>query len=84
MRQKNDHIILCLCRNYQNVRRFYNIEDIRNYLIMHGFKEWYTRWIWHGEWNNEGSTNATINDESSGELKWGHRATGWIGRLKYL
>jgi UDP-N-acetylmuramate-alanine ligase len=57
MRQRGDQTVLCLCRDCQNVRRFRNIEEIRNHLIKCGFKEWYTRWVWQGEPKDERSIN---------------------------
>jgi Transposase-associated domain len=45
MRQSMTQIILCSCRNCQNVRRFQDVEKIRNHLIRRGFKERYTRWV---------------------------------------
>jgi Transposase-associated domain len=79
MRQRGHHTVLCLYRDCQNVCRFQNVEEIRNHLIRRGFKEWYTRWVWHGESYDERSTNAGTsvgfvadledisNDKSSGE-----------------
>jgi Transposase-associated domain len=32
-------------------------KKIRNYLIRRKFKEQYTRWVWHGESNDERSIN---------------------------
>jgi Transposase-associated domain len=57
MRQTSAQTILCLCRECQNVRRFQDVEEIRNHLIRRRFKERYTRWVWNGECNGEGSTN---------------------------
>jgi Transposase-associated domain len=84
MRQRGDQIVLCPCRDCQNIRRFWKIKEIRNYLIRHGFKEQYTRWVWHGESYDERSTNVSTSvgfvadledishDESSGKniKKW--------------
>jgi hypothetical protein len=30
---------------------------------MHGLKERYTRWVWHGKCNDEGSTNVRTSME---------------------
>jgi Transposase-associated domain len=63
--------ILYPCRDFQNLRRFQNIKEVRVHLIRRGFKERYTQWLWHGE-NFEASINvgrseAVLNSESDGE-----------------
>jgi Transposase-associated domain len=63
MRQSIAWIILCPCRDYQNIHRFQDNEEIRNHLIRRGFKERYTQWAWHGECNDEESTNVTTSME---------------------
>jgi Transposase-associated domain len=39
MRQTRARIILCSCRDCQNVRIFQDVEEIKKYLIRRGFKE---------------------------------------------
>jgi Transposase-associated domain len=84
MRQRGDQIVLYPCRDCHNVRRFQNVEEIKNHLIRRGFKERYTRWVCHGESYDEKSINVGTSvgfvadledishDESSGEniKKW--------------
>jgi Transposase-associated domain len=77
MSQKCDQIIFCPCRDCQNLRRFRNIEEVRVHLIRRGFKERYTKLIWHGdnseEYINVGTSRDVLNsetivhDESGGE-----------------
>jgi Transposase-associated domain len=66
-----NQIIFYPCRDFQNLRRFQNIKEVRVHLIRRGFKERYTQWLWHGE-NFEASINvgrseAVLNSESDGE-----------------
>jgi Transposase-associated domain len=49
MKRRGDRTILCPCRDCENLRRFRNVEEVREHLIHRGFKERYTRWIWHGK-----------------------------------
>jgi Transposase-associated domain len=70
MSQRDDQIILCPGRDCQNLQRFQNIGEIRVHLIMRGFKERYTRWIWHGEnlkQLNVGTSRVISNAESEGK-----------------
>ena len=39
----------CPCRDCNNNQKWSNPVQVRNHLIRRGFKQDYTRWIWHGE-----------------------------------
>lgn len=44
-------VMLCPCRDCNNLKKFSNPIQVRNHLIRRGFKHHYKRWIWHGESN---------------------------------
>lgn len=42
-------MISCPCCDCKNLRKYRSSELIKEHLIRRGFKNGYTRWIWHGE-----------------------------------
>lgn len=41
--------ITCPCRDCYNLKKYPNIDTVREHLFRRGFMEDYTKWIWHGE-----------------------------------
>ena len=64
MRRRGDETILCPCSDCENLRRFRDVREVRGHLIRRGFKERYTRWVWHGECFEE-SANAEASKASN-------------------
>lgn len=64
MRRRGDETILCPCSDCENLRRFRDVREVRGHLIRRGFKERYTRWVWHGECFEE-SANAESSKASN-------------------
>ena len=64
MRRTDDPSLLCPCRDCENTRRFRDVEEVRYHLIRRGFKQRYTRWVWHGECFEE-SANAESSKASN-------------------
>jgi Transposase-associated domain len=87
--KKGDQTILYPCRDCQNLRIFRNVKEVRVHLIRHGFKERYTKQIWHGdnseEYMNVGMSRDVLNsetivhDESGGENIYFFWIVGLIG-----
>jgi Transposase-associated domain len=71
MRNRGAQTLICFCQDYQNLRRFGNIKQVRDHLIRRRCMDRYTRWVRHGE-NIETIDNITnikniIRDESEGD-----------------
>ncbi|XP_019168110.1 PREDICTED: uncharacterized protein LOC109163850 [Ipomoea nil] len=49
MSKKGEDFIVCPCCDCQNFKRYRSSDEVKSHLIRRGFKEGYTRWIWHGE-----------------------------------
>ena len=63
MTRTGDVAILCPCVDCHNSKKSGDLADVRSHLVRRGFKERYTRWVWHGERPEEsacaGSSRAT-------------------------
>ncbi|KAL8155839.1 hypothetical protein AgCh_001037 [Apium graveolens] len=46
--RKEDRIT-CPCHDCYNLKKYPNIDTVREHLFCRGFMEDYTKWIWHGE-----------------------------------
>ncbi|KAL8107464.1 hypothetical protein AgCh_024030 [Apium graveolens] len=44
-----EDMITCPCRDCYNLKKYPNIDTVREHLFHRGFMEDYTKWIWHGE-----------------------------------
>ncbi|KAK1348917.1 hypothetical protein POM88_054909 [Heracleum sosnowskyi] len=61
-------IILCPCHDCNNLKKYRSVETVQDHLIRRGFKQNYTRWIWHGEGlHSDGTSDRKY---VSGEIVW--------------
>ena len=49
MRRTGDVAILCPCVDCRNNIKSGDLVKVKRHLVCRGFKEGYTRWVWHGE-----------------------------------
>ena len=64
MRRTGDVAILCPCVDCQNSKKSGDLAEVRDHLVRRGFKERYTRWVWHGE-RLEESGGAAVDSRDS-------------------
>ena len=84
--RRGEETIFCPCRHCKNKRRLRNIDQIRDHIIRYGFKQNYTRWIWHGESIlSRASSNNHENDENDQEDNVNHEADdGMVLFMRYF
>lgn len=58
-------LIACPCYHCGNLKKYTSIETLRDHLFRHGFKPFYTNWIWHGE-EIDSRKSSTNNDKNNG------------------
>ncbi|XP_063949039.1 uncharacterized protein LOC108203290 [Daucus carota subsp. sativus] len=63
-----EEMITCPCHDCYNLKKYPNVETVRDHLFRRGFMKDYTKWIWHGEGIQSRKTETiSKNNESSGD-----------------
>ncbi|XP_074287829.1 uncharacterized protein LOC141612982 [Silene latifolia] len=72
-RLHGDNQFVCPCTLCQNRKKVNSRDELREHLILKGFKADYNVWIWHGESDNDICTNVNfgINDKDGDQIDVG-------------
>ncbi|XP_019255093.1 PREDICTED: uncharacterized protein LOC109233677 [Nicotiana attenuata] len=60
--------ILCPCKKYMN-RYWYYRNVVEDHLVVHGFVDGYTKWVFHGEGFSSRNTHHPSNDDESSTMR---------------
>ena len=68
LKRKGEERITCPCRDCYNLKKYPNVDTVREHLFRRGFMADYTKWIWHGEGiHSENTETYSGNHESNGD-----------------
>ncbi|XP_074373547.1 uncharacterized protein LOC141713881 [Apium graveolens] len=60
-----EDMITCPCRDCFNLKKYHNAMTVRDHLFRRGFRNDYTKWIWHGEGIHSENKNKPDDDYGS-------------------